>query len=216
MLFGTFLIGWYGKYFTTDWPRSCIDGFEIIYWKRFHFLADTSASSGCQCECFQFIRNSMKRTGHIEGKGWHIAWISWIFSLDLKNFGHFTALFSFCGIANVSGETEAKIQKYWSETLKILLVVILEFDNILVSIQLLPNTHIFFKVTFIVVWIYSKFLCDTVCQRKNNIQSEASFFRKNICILYFFRIHSFQYILGWTVKSKKILTSVIFKITEES
>ena len=101
--FGTFLIGWYGKYFTTDWPRSCIDGFEIIYWKRFHFLADTSASSGCQCQCFQFIRNSMKRTGHIEGKGWHIAWISWIFSLDLNNFGHFTALFSFCGSANVSG-----------------------------------------------------------------------------------------------------------------
>ena len=30
--------------------------FEIIYWKRFHFLSDTSASSGCQYECFQFIR----------------------------------------------------------------------------------------------------------------------------------------------------------------
>ena len=87
--FGTFWKGWYGKYFTTDWPGSCIDGFEIIYWKRFHLLADTSASSGCQCDCFQFIRNSMKRTGHIEGKGWHIAWISWIFSLDLKNFRHF-------------------------------------------------------------------------------------------------------------------------------
>ena len=145
--------------------------------ERFHFLADTSASSGCQCECFQFIRSSMKRTGHIEGKGWHIAWISWIFSLDLKHFGHFTALDSIFFLWQCKcfwPDSRLKYKKIYQKPFffKQRSHAILGFDRYTyfgVYLITWQYSHdIFYKTTFIALWfefVRNSFV--TLCVKRN-------------------------------------------------